>query len=185
VQTHQPKPPNPKASESQDQSFDNHQPLASRPAVFSVSKVPRPMTPAESLCHQFSLRTQSSHFSEPSDDESTTASTETAPSKVSDGCMPTSSAKIREFAKVLKRQKETSQTKEVKNSERVSHPERQIHRLSDLEKKFNEVQTDYGMRFNLFESRISETVTAQISKSNYDDCEFREHHVGDYKLDYE
>jgi hypothetical protein len=54
----------------------------------------------------------------------------------------------------------------VKHSERVSHLERQISHLTDLEKKLDEAQTDFGTRLNLFESRMDETVTAQLAQTN-------------------
>jgi hypothetical protein len=147
-----------------NQSFDNSS--ASSTTVSSVSQATRPVTPAESVRQQSSERTQSSDFSVQSDDESTTASTVTATSKASDGRMSTSSAKIRELSKALKSQQEQTKTKEVKNSERVSHLERQISRLTDLEKKLDDAQTDFGTRLNLFESRMAETVTAQLAQTN-------------------
>jgi hypothetical protein len=140
---------------------------ASGTTVSSVSQVTRPITPAESVRQQeFSERTQSPDYSVQSDDNSTTSSTVTATSKASEGRLTTSSAKIRELAKALQSQKEHIKTKEVKNSERVSHFDRQISRLTDLEKKLDEAQTDFGTRLNLFESRMAETVTAQLAQTN-------------------
>jgi hypothetical protein len=153
-------------SASTNQSFDNSS--TSGTTVSSVSQATRPITPAESVRQQFSERTQSPVFSAQSDDESTTASTATATatSKTSDGRLSTSSAKIRELAKAIKSQQDQSKTKDMKNSERVSHLERQLSRLTDLEQKLDEVQTDFGTRLNLFESRMSETVTAQLAQTN-------------------
>jgi hypothetical protein len=151
-------------SASTNQSFDNSS--ASGTTVSSVSQATRPITPAESVRQQFSERTQSPDFSAQSDDESTTASTATATSKTSDGRLSTSSAKMRELAQAIKSQQDQSKTKDMKNSERVSHLERQLSRLTDVEKKLDEAQTDFGTRLNLFESRMSETVTAQLAQTN-------------------
>ena len=150
-------------SASTNQSSDNS--FASGTTLSYVSQATRPITPADSVRQQSSEQTQSSD-SVQSDDESTTASTVTATSKASEGRMSTSSAKIRELSKALKSQQEKSKTKEVKNSERVSHLERQISRLTDLEKKLDEAQTDFGTRLNLFESRMADTVTAQLAQTN-------------------
>ena len=52
------------------------------------------------------------------------------------------------------------------NSERVSHIERQLKRLNDLDTKLDKVQTDFGQRLNIFESRMVETVKGHIESSN-------------------
>ena len=129
----------------------------------STSQVTRPLTPAESLRQQYSQRTghsESTNF----EDDSTTASTATAPSKVSDGRMSTSSAKIRELDAVLQRQKKSNEKKDAKQSERVSQIERQLHRINDLDTKLDNVQTDFGLRLNIFETRMVETVKDQMEK---------------------
>jgi hypothetical protein len=130
----------------------------------------RPPTPAESLRHLYSRRTHHSESSEASDtseddDESTSATTVTATSKLSGGRMSTSSAKIRELDAIIQRQKKTTAKKDAKSSERISSIERQLHRINDLDAKFAEVQTDFGARLNLFEARMVETVTANMTSN--------------------
>ena len=52
------------------------------------------------------------------------------------------------------------------NSERVSHVERQLKWINDLDTKLDNVQTDFGLRLNIFESRMVETVKGHIESSN-------------------
>ena len=78
--------------------------------------------------------------------------------------MSTSSAKFRELDAVLQRQKKTNEKREAKNSERVSQIERQLHRINDLDTKLDTVQTDFGQRLNIFESRMVNTVKEQMEK---------------------
>ena len=80
--------------------------------------------------------------------------------------MSTSSAKIRELDAVLQRQKKTSDKKEAKNSERLSHIERQLHRIDDIDPKLEEVKRDFGMRLNLLEGRLLDTVSRQMESTN-------------------
>ena len=125
------------------------------------------MTPAESLRHQYSQRFHNSEATENTpEDESTAASTATA-SKLSDGRMSTSSAKLRELDAVIQRQKKTNEKKDAQNSERISLIERQLHRINDLDSKLDDVKTDFGHRLHLFETRMVDTVKGQIESSNH------------------
>jgi hypothetical protein len=125
------------------------------------------MTPVESLRHQCSQRSHNSEATENSpEDASTAASTATA-SKLSDGRMSTSSAKLRELDAVIQRQKKTNEKKDAQNSERISLIERQLHRINNLDSKLDEVKTDFGHRLHLFETRMVDTVKGQIESSNH------------------
>lgn len=133
----------------------------------SSSKATRPLTPAESLRLRYSNRTLRSEATESLDDELTSASTETAPSsKLSDGRMSTSMAKLRELDAVIQRQKQLNDKKDAKNSERISLIERQLHRLDDLDKKLDDVKNDFGTRLTLFEQRMVATVKTQMESSH-------------------
>ena len=134
----------------------------------SSSHAMRPMTPAESLRHRYRQRSNiSDGASESSEDGSTTASTATASTRFSGDRLSTSSAKLRELDAVIQRQKKASEKKDAKNSERISLIERQLHRISDLDSKLDSVQTDFGQRMNLFESRMVDTVKGHIESSNH------------------
>ena len=128
----------------------------------------RPPTSAESLRKLYSQRTSvhnsfdSASSTTDDDDESTSATTVTEVSKLSAGRMSTSSAKIRELDAVIQRQQKTIAKKEAKSSERISSLERQLHRISDLDTKLDEVQNDFGCRLNLFEARMVESVTSTM-----------------------
>ena len=135
---------------------------ASGSTVSSVSQATRPLTSADSLRKQLRLRTQ---VDTTDLEDSTQASTVTANSKVSTGRMSTSSARIRDLDAVLQKHKETSELKESKNSERVSHIERQLSRLTTLETQLGEVKTDFGLRLNIFESRLAETMKGHMESS--------------------
>ncbi|KAI2507667.1 hypothetical protein MHU86_6760 [Fragilaria crotonensis] len=102
-----------------------------------------------------------------SDDSSTAGSTVTSPSKLSDGRMSTSSAKLRELDVAIQRQKKTNEKQDAKNSERLSHIERKLHRIDDIDTKLDEVQTDFGQRLTIFESRMVETVKGHIESSHH------------------
>ena len=132
----------------------------------------RPPTSAESLRQLYRQRSHTSDSSEtPSatsddDDELTSASTATGDtSKLSAGRMSTSSAKIRELDAVFQRQNKVNAKKEAKSSERLSSIERQLHRIHDLDAKLDDVQTDFGVRLNLFEARMVESVTTNMTAS--------------------
>ena len=131
-----------------------------------------PPTPAESLRNLYRQRSNTSDSIEtPSatsddDDELTSASTATdSSSKLSAGRMSTSSAKIRELDAVIQRQQKVNAKKEAKNSERLSSIERQLHRIHDLDTKLDDVQADFGSRLNLFEARMVESVTTNMTAS--------------------
>lgn len=79
--------------------------------------------------------------------------------------MSTCSAKIRELDEKIQRQRLNDEQKEAKQSERVSHLERQIRRISDLDAKLDDVQTDFGRRLILFENRMVDTVNGHIKTS--------------------
>ncbi|KAI2497152.1 hypothetical protein MHU86_17355 [Fragilaria crotonensis] len=135
----------------------------------SVSQITRPLTSAESLRQQYSQRRHKSDSSgdQQSDDSSTAGSTVTSPSKLSDGRMSTSSAKLRELDVAIQRQKKTNEKQDAKNSERLSHIERKLHRIDDIDTKLDEVQTDFGQRLTIFESRMVETVKGHIESSHH------------------
>jgi hypothetical protein len=152
------------ASDSDNSSAITHE---SGMTDSSVSQITRPITPSESLRRQYSQRTHNSNSSDHSEDASTAASTATAPSKLSDGRMSTSSAKLRELDAVIQRQKKTNDKKDAKNSERISLIERQLHRIDDIDSKLDDVKTDFGQRLNIFETRMVETVQGHIESSNH------------------
>jgi hypothetical protein len=138
----------------------------------SPTQAVRPPTSAESLQKLYRRRTfnssaQSEEVSQTSDecDESTSATTATETSKLSEGRMSTSSAKIREIDAVLQRQNKINAKKEAKSSERISSIERQLHRINDLETKLDDAQTDFGCRLNLFETRMVESVTSTMNSN--------------------
>jgi hypothetical protein len=132
--------------------------------VSSVSQATIPITPQESPPQQ-NRQTDPVVDNDPEDDK-TTASTETAPSKVSAGRLSASAAKLRDLDAMIKRQKTINDQKDAKQSERVSHLERQISRLDELDAKLDGVQADFGRRLNLFEDRMVETVKNHIESSN-------------------
>ena len=152
------------ASDSDNSSATTHE---SGMTEASISQITRPITPAESLLRQYSQRSHNSDASDHSDDVSTAASTATAPSKLSDGRMSTSSAKLRELDAVIQRQKKTNDKKDAKNSERISLIERQLHCIDDIDSKLDKVKTDFGQRLNIFENRMVETVQGHIESSNH------------------
>ena len=129
----------------------------------------RPPTPAESLRKLYSPRTldssESSSATSDEGDDSTSDTTVTDVSKLSAGRMSTSSAKIRELDAVIQRQHKLAAKKEAKSSERISSIERQLHRIHDLDSKLDEVQTDFGARLNLFEARMVESVTSNMTSN--------------------
>ena len=131
--------------------------------VSSVSQATTPMTPRESPPQQ---NRQNNPEVDDSEDDRTTASTETAPSKVSAGRLSASAAKLRDLDAMIQRQKTINDQKEAKQSERVSHLERQISRLDELDAKLDEVKADFGQRLNLFEDRMIDTVKNHIESSN-------------------
>ena len=154
------------ASTCDQESPDNISATGSGSTVSSVSQATCPPTSAESVQKQFGLRTPGTAFSV-DDDESTSASTNTSPSKPnSSGRLSTNSAKVRDLDKQINRQKIINDQKDAMNSERVSHIERQLKRLNDLDTKLDNVQTDFGQRLNIFESRMVETVKGHIDSSN-------------------
>ena len=153
------------ASTCEQESPDNNSASGSGSTVSSVSHATCPPTSAESVQKQFGLRTPGTAFSV-DEDESTTASTNTSTSKPpSTGRLSTNSAKVRELDKQISRQKVINDQKDAMNSERVSHIERQLKRLNDLDTKLDNVQTDFGKRLNIFESRMVETVKGHIDSS--------------------
>jgi hypothetical protein len=154
------------ASTCEQEPPDNHSASGSGSTVSSVSQATCPPTSAESVQKQFGLRTPGTAFSV-DDDESTTASTNTSSSKPnSTGRLSTNSAKVRDLDKQISRQKVINDQKDAMNSERVSHIERQLKRLNDLDTKLDNVQTDFGQRLNIFESRMVETVKGHIESSH-------------------
>ena len=132
--------------------------------VSSVSQATIPITPLESPPQQ-NRQTNPVADNGPEDDITTT-STETAPSKVSAGRLSASAAKLRDLDAMIQRQKTINDQKDAKQSERVSHLERQISRLDELDAKLDGVQADFGRRLNLFEDRMVDTVKNHIESSN-------------------
>ena len=153
------------ASTCEQEPPDNNSASGSGSTVSSVSHATCPPASAESVQKQFGLRTPGTAFSV-DEDESTTASTNTSTSKpTSTGRLSTNSAKVRDLDKQISRQKVINDQKDAMNSERVSHIERQLKRLNDLDTKLDNVQTDFGKRLNIFESRMLETVKGHIDSS--------------------
>ena len=133
----------------------------------TASQVARPMTPAESLRQQYSQRSHNLEATDESfEEESTAASTATA-SKLSDGRMSTSSAKLIELDAVIQREKKTNEKEDAQNSERISLIEQQLHRINNLDSKLDDAKTDFGHRLLLFETRVVDTVKGHIESSNH------------------
>jgi hypothetical protein len=126
-------------------------------SVSSFSQATRPPTSGESLRKRYRDRDQAFDDSNTSVNSSASTTASTSPSHQSTSRLSASSAKFREFDKILLRQQQDSETKEARSSERISLIERQLHRFDDLDNKMSEVRQEIAQRLCLFEDRLLES----------------------------
>ena len=137
-------------------------------SISSVSQATRPPTPGESLRKRYRDRDKASEASQDSVNSSASTTASTTASHQSPGRLSVSSAKFREFDKILLRHQQESETKEARSSERISHIERQLHRFDDLDNKLSEVRQDLAQRLCLFEDRLLESIKTHIDQPSAD-----------------
>ena len=137
-------------------------------SISSVSQATRPPTTEESLHKRYRDRDQTSDASQTSVNSSASTTASTTLSNQRTGRLSVSSAKFREFHKILLRHQQESETKEARSSERISHIERQLHRFDDLDNKLSEVRQDTSQRFCLFEDRRLESIKTHIDQPSTD-----------------
>jgi hypothetical protein len=133
-------------------------------SISSVSQATRPPTSGESLRKRYRDIDQNSEASQTSENSSASTTASTNLSHQSTGRLSVSSAKFREFDKILLRHQQESETKEARSSERISHIERQLHRFDDLDTKLSEVRQDLSQRLCLFEERLLESIKTQTDQ---------------------